>query len=223
MVSALALGACAETQQARETETTSGFLGSAYPMLQEGGAGQALLVYGRQGVNWGAYDRVFLAPVTIWAAEASSFSDFSPADRQKLADRLYAVVHGELSKDYTMVAAPAAGVLDVQLALTDATRSNPSLDTVSTVLPAGLAASTLTGMVTGKPAFVGEAQAEGKILDGGDGQLLAAAVDRRVGGKSISGSVNSWDDVDAAFRYWAQQLRYRLCTDRGAGGCIPPE
>jgi hypothetical protein len=109
------------------------------------------------------------------------------------------------------------------MALTDAEQSNPGLDTVSTVMPMGLAASTLTGVVTGKPSFVGEAQAEGRVLDGGSGELLAAAVDRRVGGKSIEGSVDSWGDVDAALQHWAQQLRYRLCTQRGAGGCVPPE
>lgn len=220
---AAGLSACAPTQQARDTEPASGFLGNTYPMLRDGGAGESLLVYRRDGTNWAGYRQVHLAPVTIWAADQSAFQDFSPADRQALANRFYAVTYAELEKDYQMVTAPAPGVLDVQMALTDAQKSNPALDTVSTVMPIGLAASTLTGVVTGKPSFVGEAQAEGRILDGGNGELLAAAVDRRVGGKSIGGSVDSWSDVDAAFQYWAQQLRYRLCTERGAGGCMPPE
>lgn len=220
---AAGLGACAPSQQARNAEATSGFLGDTYPMLRQGGAGESLLVYRKDGSDWGSYRQVHLAPVTIWAADASAFEDFSPADRQTLANRFYAVTYAELEKDYQMVAAPAPGVLDVQMALTDAKQSNPALDTVSTVMPMGLAASTLTGVVTGKPSFVGEAQAEGRILDGGSGELLAAAVDRRVGGKSVAGSVDSWDDVEAAFQYWAQQLRYRLCTERGAGGCVPPE
>lgn len=217
------LAACAPSQQAREAEPTSGFLGSTYPMLRQGGAGEALLVYRRDGVDWASYRQVHLAPVTIWATDASTFKDISPADRQALANRFYAVTYAELEKDYQMVSAPAPGVLDVQMAITDAKQSNPTLDTVSTVVPMGLAASTLTGVVTGKPTFVGEAQAEGRILDGGSGALLAAAVDRRVGGKSIEGSVDSWSDADAALQYWAQQLRHRLCVERGAGGCVPPE
>jgi hypothetical protein len=222
LCAAATLGACAQSQQARETEATSGFLGNAYPMLREGNAGEALLLYRRDGVNWPAYRQVHLAPVTIWV-DPSAFRDFAPADRQALANRFYAVTYAELEKDYQMVAAPAPGVLEVQLALVDAQTSNPTLDTVSTVMPMGLAASTLTGLMTGKPSFVGEAQAEGRVLDGTSGELLAAAVDRRVGGKSVVDSVDSWGDVDAAFQYWAQQLRYRLCTDRGAGGCVPPE
>lgn len=223
LCAAAALGACAQSQQARETEAASGFLGDAYPMLHEGSAGEALLVYRKDGVNWAGYRQAHLAPVTIWATDASAFQDFSPADRQALANRFYAVTYAELEKDYQMVGAPGPGVLEVQLALTDAQASNPALDTVSTVMPIGLAASTLTGVVTGKPSFVGEAQAEGRVLDGASGELLAAAVDRRVGGKSIADSVDSWGDVEAAFQHWAQQLRYRLCTDRGVGGCVPPE
>jgi len=223
LCAAAMLGGCSSSQQAHDTQTSSGFLGSAYPMLRQGSAGESLLVYRTDGVNWGAYKQVRLAPVTIWAADSSAFADFSPADRQALANRFYALAYAELEKDYQMVATPAPGVLDIQLALTDAEQSSPGLDTVSTVMPMGLAAASLTGVVTGKPSFVGEAQAEGRILDGGNGALLAAAVDRRVGGKSISGSVDSWSDVDAAMLYWAQQLRYRLCTDRGAGGCVPPE
>lgn len=220
---AAGLSACAPSQQARDTEPTSGFLGSAYPMLRQGSDGEALLTYRRDGTDWATYRQLHLAPVTIWAADVSAFEDFSPADRQTLANHLYAVTYAALEKDYQMVAAPAPGVLDVQMAITDAKQSNPGLDTVSTVMPMGLAASTLAGVVTGKPSFVGEAQAEARILDGGNGELLAAAVDRRVGGKSISGSVSSWDDAEAAFQYWAQQLRYRLCTERGVGGCVPPE
>lgn len=216
------LGACAESQQAREVTATSGFLAESYPLLAEGTGDEALLIYRRQGVDWSSYKQARLAPVTIWAAEESSFQDFSPADRQQLADRFYALVHDELAKDYEIVSGPAAGALDIQIALTDAEKSNPTLDTVSSVLPQALAVSNLTGLVTGKPAFVGEAQAEIKLADGGTGDLLAAAVDRRVGGKSLSGSTDSWSDVETAFQYWAQRLRYRLCTERGGADCVAP-
>src|SRR3546814_18791213 len=70
-------------------------------------------------------DRIRLAPVTLWGADSSAFEDFSPADRQKLVDHFYAVMQAELSTDYRMVAAPRAGVLDLQVALTGAMASNP--------------------------------------------------------------------------------------------------
>lgn len=218
----LTLAACAESQQARDITATSGFLADSYPLLAEGKGEEALLVYRKEGVDWSSFKQIRLTPVTIWAAEDSSFQDFSPADRQQLANRFYALVHDELAKDYSIVSTPAAGVIDLQIAITDAEKSNPTLDTVSSVLPQALVVSNLTGLVTGKPAFVGEAQAEVKLADGGTGELLAAAVDRRVGGKSLAGSTDSWTDAETAFKYWAQRLRYRLCIERGAADCIAP-
>jgi hypothetical protein len=50
-----------------------------------------------------------------------------------------------------------------------------------------------------------------------------AAVDRRAGGKNLTGSDNSWDDVEQAFIFWAQQLSYDLCRKQGREQCQAPE
>lgn len=221
---ALALMAgCAATQQARDVQT-SGFLGSDYSLLQEGQDAEALLVYRNPDADWAAYDKIKLDPVTIWAGEESAFDDFSPSDRQTLADTFYSTIYQELSQDYAMADALGPGVLHVQVALTEAQTSNPAMDTVSSIVPQALVLSQATGLVTGKPGFVGEASGEARIADGATGELLAAAVDRRVGGKSVTGApTDSWDDVHQAFQYWAKQFRYRLCTERGEADCVPPE
>jgi hypothetical protein len=216
------IGGCAPTKQARDVGA-SGFLGTDYARLREGGDGQALLIYRDKTANWASYDKVRLDPVTIWTGSESAFEGISAADRQKLADDLYTAVHKELSQDFQLVDELGPGVMRIQMALTDAQGSSPVMDTISTVVPIGLAISQTTGLITGKPTFVGETQAEAKVTDGETGTLLAAAIDRRVGGKSISGSVDSWDDVHAAFDYWAKQLRYRLCTERGGANCQKPE
>jgi pyruvoyl-dependent arginine decarboxylase (PvlArgDC) len=122
-----------------------------------------------------------------------------------------------------MVDALGPGVLHVQVALTDAQTSNPTMDTISSIVPQALLISEAKGLVTGKPGFVGEASAEARIADGASGELLAAAVDRRVGGKSLGGSTDSWNDVRQSFVFWAQQFRYRLCTERGGTDCQAPE
>jgi hypothetical protein len=220
---ALALVAgCAPTKQGRDAGA-SGFLGTDYARLKEGGDGKALLVYSDKSAKWSSYDKVRLDPVTIWTGGETAFEGISAADRQKLADDLYTAIHKELSQDYQLVDQVGPGVMRIQVALTDAEASSPVMDTISTVVPLGLAISQTTGLITGKPTFVGETQAEAKVTDGETGALLAAAIDRRVGGKSISGSVDSWDDVHAAFDYWAKQLRYRLCSERGAQNCQKPE
>jgi hypothetical protein len=226
LLSACAVGViagCAATQQARDVQP-SGFLASDSALLRQGEAGEALLVYRNPNADWAQYDKVKLDPVTIWAGEESAFADFSEPDLQTLADGFYGVVHEELAKDYQMVDSLGPGVMHVQVALTDAETSNPALDTISSVVPQALLLSQAKGLVTGKPGFVGEASAEAKVADGATGELLVAAVDRRVGGKSVTGSpTDSWDDVRQAFQFWAKQFRYRLCTERGGTACEPPE
>jgi predicted small secreted protein len=223
VATATLLAGCAASQQARDVQQ-SGFLGQDYELLRPGEEGEALLVYRDPDASWHSYDRIKLDPVTIWAGEGSEFEDFSEPERQELADTLYTMVHEELSQDFRMVDELGPGVLRVQVAITDAETSNPTMDTISTVLPQGLLLSQAKGLITGKPGFVGEASVEMKATDGETGELVAGAVDRRVGGKSVTGApTDSWDDVREAYRYWAKQLRYRLCTERGATDCTPPE
>jgi Protein of unknown function (DUF3313) len=217
------LAGCAPTRQARDVET-SGFLGADYDLLREGEEGEALLVYRNPNATWQAYDRIKLDPVTIWTGEDSAFEDFSEPDRQKLADTFHALLYEALAEDYQMVEELGPGVLHVQAAITDAQTSNPALDTISSVVPQLRLTSEAFGLVTGKPGFVGEASAEAKVVDGATGELLIAAVDHRVGGKALAGSpTDSWDDVREAYKFWAGQFAYRLCTERGGAGCTPPE
>ena len=65
LFSLLLIQACAQTQQAREVQS-SGFLGTDYARLKEGNEGEALLVYKNANVNLAKYDKVRLDPVTIW-------------------------------------------------------------------------------------------------------------------------------------------------------------
>jgi hypothetical protein len=217
------LAGCAASQQARDV-TESGFLGKDSALLRPGKEGEALLAYVDPDAPWTSYEKIKLDPVTIWAGKGSGFEDFSKPDRQTLADTFYTILTEELSKDFQMVDELGPGVLHLQVAITDAQTSNPTMDTISTIVPQALLLSEAKGLITGKPGFVGEASAEVRATDGQTGALVGAAIDRRVGGKSITGApTDSWDDVREAYRYWAKQVRYRLCTERGSADCTPPE
>jgi Protein of unknown function (DUF3313) len=85
------------------------------------------------------------------------------------------------------------------------------------VVPQALLVSHAKGLVTGKPSFVGQASVEANATE-------LVAVDRPVGGKSVTGApTDSWDDVGQADRYWAEQFRYRLCTERDVTHGTPPQ
>ena len=72
---------------------------------------------------------------------------------------------------------------------------------------------------TGKPMGVGEITGEARITDSSTGELLAAALDKRVGGKQLRGVFTSWQDADSGLQYWAELMRYRLCQFRGGAEC----
>lgn len=211
---------CAATRQARDVQE-SGFIPD-YSLLQEGPEGGAQRLYQKPGATWSQYDKILLDPITLWVGAESGIGELPKSDRQMLADRLYSVFYTRLDKDYEMVQSPAPGALRLSLALTGAEQSSPVLDTISTVLPQALILSGLKKGLTGRPAFVGAARAELKMTDATTGELLAAAVDARVGAKNLSGVATSWDDVDQAFVYWAERAAYKLCTDSGRSGCVAP-
>jgi len=97
------------------------------------------------------------------------------------------------------------------------------LDTLSSIVPQLRMLSGGKSLATGVSLFTGSASVEAKATDGDTGALLVAAVDRRGGTKSLSGVTNSWNDVEQAYRFWAEKLRYRLCQWRGGSNCVEPK
>ncbi|MEE9214490.1 MAG: DUF3313 family protein, partial [Thermodesulfobacteriota bacterium] len=99
---------------------------------------------------------------------------------------------------------------------TEAGKSNVGLNIFSTIVPQAILLSGAKKLATGTNSFVGAASVEGKITDSNTGEILAAMVDRRAGGKSLKGAMNAWNDVEQAFQYWAERLSQRLREMRTA-------
>jgi len=196
---------CAETQQARETRT-AGFLDD-YSILRKGAEGEALLVYHNSQADFSRYKTVYVDPVVVLISDQS---EVSQEDAMRLAGDLRLKVIWQLKQQYLVVPKLVPDALRVELALTDAAPSNVGMDVVSTLVPPAGMFSGAKGLATGTQAFVGRASVEGKITDSSTGELLLAAVDRRVGGRTLDGSMDSWDDVQQAFTYWAEQLNKKL-------------
>lgn len=198
---------------------TSGFLGD-YSRLQPGGAGRALLVYRAPDASIGAYNQVLLDPVTVWRPPGSSDA-VSRADLQRLADLLYGMLLSRLRTYYVIVQSPAPNTLRIRAALTEATPSSTTMDIMSQLGPISGAAGGVKEMATGTPAWVGAASAEIEMLDAETGKELFAAVDRRVGEKTLSGSSDPWADVTDTFRVWADTVIDRLQAEGGPTRPVP--
>ena len=114
-------------------------------------------------------------------------------------------------------------VVRIQVAITEAGESNAVLDSVTSVIPQTRMLSGMKSLATGVSAFTGSASAELKVTDSATGAILAEAVDRRGGTKRLRGSTNSWNDVEEAYRFWAEKMRYRMCQWRGGVNCVEPK
>lgn len=227
-VAALALG-CATTQQAevgQQTEQLScAFLGDAVcaeltPSKTPGrfssadvsasGEPAAALRYVDPNARWTQYKKVLIAPVTFWGGDDTKLS---PADQQTLTNYFDQAIEKQLATRFQVVHQPGPGVMTLQVALVDAHSATPILRTISMVVPQARGLSTLKYLATGSYPFVGGATAEAKVLDSTTHQVLAAAVDRRIGGGSISTAAQwQWGDAENAMQAWAQQLATRLSS-----------
>jgi len=226
----IGIGGCAATQEAKSVEK-SGFLGDYSLMkegkrsvIKEGPEDQALFIYKNPSADWRKYKKIQLDPVTIWMSQKDSqLKDVSVEDRQRLSALLWSKLDEQLRKDYEMTGQSGPDVMRIQVAITEAESSNAVLDTVTSVVPQTRMLSGMVSMGRGVSLFTGSSSVEGKITDTESGTILSEAVDRRGGTKSLSGVTNSWHDVEEAYRFWAEKLRYRLCQWRGGMSCVEPK
>lgn len=77
--------------------------------------------------------------------------------------------------------------------------------------------------MTGKPNFVGSAVVQFKATDAKTGKVLAAGVDRRVGGKALDKGFDKWADVINIMDHWGELMKLRLCKMKGRANCQAPK
>jgi hypothetical protein len=204
---AVSLLACPTTRQLRSAPEPSGFLGD-YSRLTRGTGGGAQLLYLASDAKFASYDAVILDPVTLWGGER--MAHLPKTEQQTLADLMYARLNEALAKDWKIVAAPGPGVLRIRAALTEARGSDVPLDVIATLLPPVGLLALAASLPQDTASTVGAAAAELEITDSLTGRRLIAAVDERVGARSLTGMNDQWSDVDEAFGYWSERLRVRL-------------
>jgi len=178
--------------------------------LAPGSSGQLGMRYVNPAAQWKQYDKIMVLPITFWGSDTASLS---ASERQALADYFYSTLVQHLGTKFAIVDQSTRGVMRLQVAITDAESATPVLRTVSMVVPQARALNTLKYLATGTYAFVGSAQAEAELSDAMTGQVLAAAMDRRVGGGSLE-TAAQWNMGDAqnAMDHWAQFVTDRLSS-----------
>jgi Protein of unknown function (DUF3313) len=204
---------CNTTKQVSQNEKDfSGFLGD-YSQLQKGDGKEANYIYVDQSANWAGYTKVYIKPIELWKSNDpdSPLGKLSHDDQQMLINFVNTEMETSLGKNYEIVDHAGPGVLVIHGAITDAGKSWPVLNLVSTVYPAALVLSYVKQGFTGTGSFVGKVMIEAEFTDGVTGQRVAAIVDERAGTKALRTKFDgSWGDVKLAFDWWAQRLDERL-------------
>lgn len=222
--SCVALGAasliqgCASTYQTRGAATPSVFLGDT-SQLREGTGAEAKLVYINPKADFRKYTKIQLAPVVLIAenAKSSAFSAMSKEDQQAVVNYVDAQIREKLKGSYAFVTAAGPDVMSLRVAVTEAQGSAVVMDTVSTLMPIGLAVSTVKRVATGTHSSVGKAGVEMELKDSVTGVRLAAGVDERAGRKItlLGDKFNRYHTVEDAFDFWTTRLQERLAQLRG--------
>jgi hypothetical protein len=218
LVGMLAAG-CAPSLQARkiDKEELQKTVLVDRSILEKGKEGQALYRYVKPNVDWKKINKIIMDPVIVYqeaALDAETRDNY-----QKLANNAYVYFTKALGNDFTLVTTPGPDTVRIQFAIVSAKKSSPTINFLSTILPVGMAISAVSYGVTGEPMAVGDVTGEMRITDSQTGELLGAALDKRVGGKQLRGAFSSWQDADSALQFWAELTRYRLCTFRTPDRC----
>lgn len=215
------LSSCSQTVESKPavmeggqlSPAVSGFFGDSYSLLHLGKQGQVAMVYVNPNAQWKQYNKILLEPVQFWDSPDTTVS---PADQHMLTAYFYNQLKTDLEKDFTIVDQGGSGVIELQVALTNATSATPGLRSVSVAIPQARVLNGLQSLATGSYAFVGSAEGEMKVTDASTGQLLAAAIDKREGGIALSAAAQwQWGDAENAMNYWAQKISARLLELQG--------
>jgi len=211
-LAAVATG-CAVTQRAQVSDQNyCPFLGNnvCSQLTATTDKKEADLRYINPNAQWTQYNKVLIEPVTFWGGDSTQLS---AADQRTLTNYFYQALEQQLATKFQVVTQAGPGVMAIQVALIDATTATPALRSISVIEPHVRLIASLKYLATGSFPFVGSAEADAKISDSVTGQVLAAAVSKRIGGGSPT-NVDVWQlgDAENAITYWAQMTANRLSS-----------
>ena len=225
-VCAVMLTACAHSEQAGGfgKAEPSGFLKDYSKLHAAANDTEASMVYlTPDKAKFKSYTKIWLEPVQVWRGEKSDAKGMDKEDADYLSKYLWSHLDEELRKDYQMTQAPGPGVMRIRVAITEAGKGIPILDNLTAAYPTTLLMSKAKKAISGTESLVGKASIEMEATDSQTGELIAAGVDRRGGGKYAWKPISRFIDVENAYSYWAKKVAWRACTLRGDANCEKPE
>ncbi len=182
----------------------SGFLGDYYKNLQAGPEGGAKERWLKPGVDFRKYNKFMVHSVIFFFADDSDYKGIDPVELKELSDSFNKAILAAFKDKYPLVAEPGPDVARVRFAITGVKQSRPVLSGVTSIVPVGLAVSTIKKGTTGSWTGSGATSGEVMVLDAMSNDVIAVAVDDRTAG--FSERFSKWGSAEEAFKFWAERL-----------------
>jgi hypothetical protein len=205
-VMVLLVTGCSTTQwvAVKDEPGICAFLGDVCHELQPGAQGEAGLRWVNPTSDPTRYHKVIVEVVGFFGTDTSKVP---PAEQERLTALFQQALTEALATRYQVVDQPTPGTVQLQVVILDAEAATPGLRSVSMVIPQVRLLGTGYYAASGRYPFVGGGQAACKATDAVTGQVLGAAVDRRVGGGALQTAAQwQWGDAENAIKAWSQQL-----------------
>jgi hypothetical protein len=208
VILAVLVAATAASAALMEEEITySGFL-KDYSRLEKGPEDGIDRRYVKKKVYFRKYEKIMMDHVVFYFKKDAESREIDPQELKELADAFHKKMADALLGAYPMVSEPGPDVMRVRFAITELEPTTRGLNTITTVVPIGLAVSVVKKGVTGSATFVGGVTMEVEILDSVTGERLAAGVDSRSGQKyKVTKGVTKWGLVEEIFEDWAEKFK----------------
>lgn len=181
----------------------SGFLEGYYDKLQPGPEGGAKMRWVKPDVNFGQYNK-FMVDSVVFFADDAKYKGIDPQVMKDLADGFNKEIVTALQKNYTIVTEPGPDVVRLRIAITGFKASSPGLSAVTSIVPVGLAVSTVKKGASGSWAGSGATSAEFMALDSTTNDVIALAADDRTAG--FTERFSKWGSAEEAFKFWAERI-----------------
>jgi len=206
VVAAIVIGlALAVPSGFAEEQKYSGFLGDNYGLLQPGPKDGAKMLYLKPGVDFSKYQGFMIDSVVFFFADDSEYKGIDPTEMKELADDFHMAIIDALTKaGYMIMGDPGPGMARLKFAITNVKHSRPGLSAVTSIVPVGLAVSTVKKGATGGWTGSGATSAEFMGLDSVTNDIIALAVDDRKA--SFGERFSEWGSAKDAFKFWAGRL-----------------
>jgi hypothetical protein len=184
----------------------SGFLGSAsvYAQLTPGPKDGAKLRWLKPGVNFLKYEKFMVDSVIFYLANEADYKGIDPQAMKELADSFNKELVAALKDKYPIVAEPGPDVARIRFAITNVKPSKPAVSAVTSILPVGLAVSTVQRGTTGGWTGSGEIAAELMVLDSTTNDVIVMAVDQQQA--AFESRFSKWGSATDAFKFWSGRL-----------------